>query len=326
VKPERDQNNRETYRKNWWIWGEPRKEWRKAKNGLARYIATTRTARHRIFQFLPSNVISESKVVGVACEDAFMLGVLSSREHLVFALVTGGWLGVGNDPTYNHSECFDPFPFPDATETQKERIRDLAERLDAHRKAVLGKHKHLTMTGLYNVLEKLRTGAALSEAEKDVYDAGLVGVLKQLHDDLDAAVADAYGWPADLADEQILERLVALNHERAAEEREGKVRWLRPEFQAPKETPAARPAQQIEADLLVAGDKAKKPALPAELPDQVAAVRAMLERAEGPVSAADLARRFAQGKRAERRVADVLRTLALLGQAERAGDGFVLSE
>jgi len=38
------------------------------------------------------------------------------------------------------------------------------------------------------------------------------------HKKLDAAVAAAYGWPADLSDEQILERLPALNLERSAEE------------------------------------------------------------------------------------------------------------
>src|SRR3546814_6309072 len=114
------------------------------------------------------------------------------------------------------------------------------------------------MTGLYNVLEKVRAGAALTDAEKDVYEAGLVGVLRQIHADLDAAVAEAYGWPADLADEEILERLVALNHARAAEERAGRVRWLRPEFQAPKEAVAARRPQQVEAELVAAEDKAKK--------------------------------------------------------------------
>jgi hypothetical protein len=324
VKPERDQNRDKDIRSRWWQFGRVRTEYRKFSAGLTRYIATVETSKHRFFHFLDASVRPDNMLVAIGLDDAFFLGVLSSRFHVAWALAAGGTLE--DRPRYNKTRCFDPFPFPDATEAQKERIRDLADRLDAHRKAVLDKHAHLTMTGLYNVLEKLRAGAALSEAEKEVYETGLVGVLRQLHDDLDAAVADAYGWPADLADEQILERLVALNRERAAEEREGKVRWLRPEFQAPKEALAAKRATQIEADLLVAGDKAKKPALPAALPDQVAAVRAMLERAEGPVSAADLARRFAQGKRAERRVADVLRTLALLGQAERTGDGFVLSE
>lgn len=39
------------------------------------------------------------------------------------------------------------------------------------------------------------------------------------HAKLDATVAAAYGWPADLSDEEILQRLLALNLERAAEEK-----------------------------------------------------------------------------------------------------------
>jgi hypothetical protein len=45
-------------------------------------------------------------------------------------------------------------------------------------------------------------------------------------------VAQAYGWPVELADAELLERLVALNRERAAEEAKGHIRWLRPEYQA----------------------------------------------------------------------------------------------
>ena len=142
-------------------------------------------------------------------------------------------------------------------------------------------------------------------------------MLRQFHDDLDAAVAEAYGWPADLCDEGILERLVALNHERPAEERSGKVRWLRPDFQAPKDAAAANKDEQIEADLIVPEGKARKPRLPAALPEQVAAIRAALAQLDAPISAVDLARCFVQGKRAEKKVEDVLKTLALLGQVER---------
>jgi hypothetical protein len=78
------------------------------------------------------------------------------------------------------------------------------------------------MTGMYNVLEKLRAGEPLSAKEQTIHEQGLVSVLKQIHDELDAAVFDAYGWPASLTDEEILERLVALNAERAAEEAEEK--------------------------------------------------------------------------------------------------------
>ena len=88
------------------------------------------------------------------------------------------------------------------------------------------------LTGLYNVLEKLRE-AGVDENEQDIHERGLVSVMKHLHDQIDAAVFDAYGWPRDLSDEEILARLVELNKERRAEEAKGLVRWLRPEYQAP---------------------------------------------------------------------------------------------
>lgn len=86
------------------------------------------------------------------------------------------------------------------------------------------------MTEVYNVLAKLRSDEPLSAKEQRVHQAGLVSVLKKLHDELDAAVAAAYGWTTGLTDEQILERLVALNHERTEEETHGVVRYLRPAF------------------------------------------------------------------------------------------------
>jgi hypothetical protein len=80
--------------------------------------------------------------------------------------------------------------------------------------------------------------------DQKIHQAGLVSVLKQIHDDLDAAVLAAYGLQATLRDEQILERLVALNAERAAEEARGLVRWLRPEFQCRPPTPSGPEAEQ----------------------------------------------------------------------------------
>jgi len=326
VKPERDNNNRKSYRDNWWIFGEPRSELRPAIEGLKRYISTIETAKHRFFQFLDADIRPDNKLINVGSDDAFVLGVLSSNIHTIWALISGGRLGVGNDPVYVKTDCFDPFPFPDPPEKVNFRIRELAEQLDAHRKDVLNKHPQLTITGLYNVLEKVRAEEILGPAEKDVYDAGLVGVLRQIHDDLDEAVAEAYGWPADLTDEQILERLVTLNHERAAEERDGRVRWLRPEFQAPDELAAQKKAQQIEADLVVDEGKQKKPRLPEQLPDQVALIRATLAELDDIVTAGELSACFSQGRRAEKKVGEVLRTLVMLGQAEQVEDGFFLND
>ena len=105
----------------------------------------------------------------------------------------GGRLGVGNDPRYNKTRCFETFPFPDPDESTRQRIRELGEQLDAHRKRQQQLHPELTMTGMYNVLEKLRAGEPLSKKEQLIHEQGLVSVLKQIHDDLDAAVFAAYG-------------------------------------------------------------------------------------------------------------------------------------
>jgi hypothetical protein len=150
VKPERDANNRATYRENWWIFGEPRREMRPALSGLIRYIATVDTARHRVFQFLPSDIICDDKNVVVASDDGFVLGVLSSELHVKWSLFVGAKLE--DRPVYPKSQCFDPFPFPEANNIQKQTIRVAAEELDAHRKRALSEHPHLTLTSLYNVL------------------------------------------------------------------------------------------------------------------------------------------------------------------------------
>ncbi|MFA6960095.1 MAG: DNA methyltransferase [Opitutaceae bacterium] len=154
VKPERDSNNRATYRDNWWVFGEPRRDLRHALAGLSRYIATGETGKHRHFQFLDGSVLPDNMLIAIASDNAFHLGVLSSRIHVVYSLAAGGRLGVGNDPRYNKSRCFDPFPFPDCTEKQKSKIRTLADSLDAHRKLAQAKHG-LGLTDIYNVLEKV---------------------------------------------------------------------------------------------------------------------------------------------------------------------------
>ena len=235
VAPERKANNRESYRRYWWVFGEPRRTFRKALLGLPRQIVTVETSKHRYFGFIDADVVVEGTLIVIASADAAVLGTLSSRVHVLWSLSAGGRLGVGNDPRYNKTRCFDPFPFPAWTDTQRERLRTLGEQLDAHRKGRQALHPELTLTDMYNVLQKLRDPAqpALNPKERRIHDQGLVSVLRQIHDDIDVAVAEAYGWPADLDDDALLERLVALNAERAAEEAAGHVRWLRPEYQDP---------------------------------------------------------------------------------------------
>ena len=130
VKPERDINNDPKLRREWWRYRRANSSIRNAIKGTDRYIATTRTAKHRVFQFMSSSVMSESGVVMIFLEDAYFLGILSSNLHISWSIAAGGWMGAGNDPVYNHVRCFYTFPFLDATLEQKEKIRQLGERLD----------------------------------------------------------------------------------------------------------------------------------------------------------------------------------------------------
>jgi hypothetical protein len=172
----------------------------------------------------------------------------------------------------------------------------------------------LTLTGIYNVLAKLRSGEPLTTAERGTHDRGLVGVLQRLHDDLDRSVLAAYGWPIDLSDEDLLGRLVSLNRERSEEEWRGKVRWLRPDFQAGI---AAAPVQRELA--VAAATQIGRQSWPKELPEQFKAVRAALAAQGVPASAEQVAAQFVRVRRD--RVAEVLETLVSLGQARQAGRG-----
>ncbi len=349
VKPERDQNKRDSRRINWWLFGETNPKIRHQLAGLPRYIATVETTKHRVFQFLGAEILPDNMLVNIACDDAANLGVLSSRPHTAWALAAGGRLGVGNDPRYNKTRCFETFPFPDATPEQLAQIRDHAERLDAHRKRQQAQHPELTLTGMYNVLEKLRAGEPLSAKDKTIHEQGLVSLLRELHDELDRAVFAAYGWD-DLAEqlvgkpgattplpdkseaqaeaeEELLCRLVALNSERTAEEARGHIRWLRPEYQNPS---AAVAPEQSEADLDDTTDFESVPAAaavtgkltwPKQMREQVAAVRHALN--QSPLPADALAAQFKRSPKAA--VQAVLDALEELGMVQQDADQYRLA-
>jgi hypothetical protein len=313
VKPERDMNNRASRRDNWWLFGETNPKLRAMLTGLPRYIATVETAKHRIFQFLEGSILPDNKLVAIALDDPYHLGVLSSRVHGAWALATGSRLGVGNDPVYVKSRCFDPFPFPEATEAQRAKIRVLAEQLDAHRKRQQAQHPALGLTDLYNIVEKLRVGEPLTAKEKQVKEHGLAVIVLDLHRQLDAAVAAAYGWPADLPDADILAALVALNHERQREEQGGRVHWLRPAYQAPEATQTALTLPAVVSP--TAKPRAATGLVvwlwPASLAEQAQVVQALVKQASAPLTAEQVATRFKGAGLA--RVGPLLETLTALG-------------
>lgn len=309
VKPERDANRDVSISKNWWIFGRPRSEIRPALEGLGRFVVTVETAKHRTFQFLDGNTLADNKLIILALDDAAHLSVVSSHLHEVWSLAAGSWLGFGNDPVYVKSKCFDPFPFPTPTESQTLHLRALGEELDAHRKAQQAAHTKLTLTGMYNVLERIRAGERIEGRDREIYDQGLVGILRDIHDRIDAEVAAAYGWPTDLPDAEILQRLVDLNHERAAEEAQGLVRWLRPDYQNPAgRTVSGKTAAMDLGPTEVTGTAP----WPKSMQDQFAALLGVLADMD-QATPQQIARRFQRLRPAT--VQPMLETLALMGHA-----------
>ncbi len=324
VKPEREANNRSTYRKNWWIFGEPRTELRPALKGLNRYIATVETTKHRVFQFLDREILPDNKLIAIANGSGATLAVLSARIHDVWYHANSAMIGVfDQDAVYVKSRCFDPFPFPASDGENASSLAALGEELDATRKLVLAEHPDLTLTGLYNLLEKVRSGMDLTPAEEDAKQRGRVLILKELHDQIDALTAQAYGWPVELTDEEILERLVALNAERAKEEAAGHVRWLRPDYQIPRFAKGAA-AQTGELDLgqTVVAIDAGKPSFPKNSLEHSLAIEGAMLAFGQPTTAVELARGFKNGgKKIEQRVVQALNTLVRYGRIIDLGEG-----
>ncbi len=207
VYPVRMAESRAKYAGNWWQYARPRHEMRNALSGLPRFIATPAVAKHRIFVWVQPDVLCNQGTLVYARNDDYFFGVLHSQPHRLWALRQG--TSLEDRPRYTPTTCFEtfPFPWPPSHEPQDDprvvAIGDAAQRLVELRDAWLNppglseaELKKCTLTNLYN-------------ARPDW--------LAEAHATLDRAVFDAYGWPHDLTDEQILERLLALNLERAAQ-------------------------------------------------------------------------------------------------------------
>ena len=152
-------------------------------------------------------IIPDHKLHVFARDDDYFFGVLHSIVHEVWSLGVGSWLGAGNDPSYSSSRTFEtfPFPWPPGTEpTDDPRVQAIAA---AAAELVAQRDAWLNPPDLPDKELQKRTLTNLYNARPDWLAAA--------HRRLDAAVFAAYGWPEDLADEEILARLLALNLARA---------------------------------------------------------------------------------------------------------------
>ncbi len=212
VKPKRDLVKRESYRRRWWLHAEPVQGMRRGISPLDRFLVTPSVAKYRVFAWLSGNVLPDHQLIVFARDDDYFFGTLHSRAHEVWSLRMGTWLGKGNDPRYTPTTCFETFPLPwspghePTDDPRHTAISDAARRLDELRRnwlnppdATEAELKKRTLTNLYNLRPTW---------------------LLNLHATLDRAVWAAYGWPADevpadVPEDTILARLLALNGERA---------------------------------------------------------------------------------------------------------------
>ena len=189
VMPARVKNKMKWRAENWWLHGYPATTMRRALAPLDRYIATPKVAKHRFFVWLKGDMLPSNLVIAIASDDDYTFGVLSSAIHELWARQVGSQLREADSGgTYTPTTCFEKFPFPRPSGEQLEAIALAAAELNR-----LRENDTRTLTNLYNARPTW---------------------LDNAHAKLDAAVSAAYGWPADLGDSEILERLLALNLER----------------------------------------------------------------------------------------------------------------
>jgi type II restriction/modification system DNA methylase subunit YeeA len=186
---------------------------RHALENHQRFIATPAVAKYRIFVWIESETLCNQGTLVFARDDDYFFGVLHAKPHELWALRQGTFLGKGNDPRYTPTTTFEtyPFPWPSGQEPAGDpRVEAIAQ---AARELVEKRDTWLNPPGAAEADLKKRTLTNLYNQRPTWLDLA--------HRRLDEAVFAAYGWPADLDDEKILERLLALNLERAAGQKEG---------------------------------------------------------------------------------------------------------
>lgn len=224
VKPERDKNKRAVRKKYWWRFGETTPALYAALKGRKRCLVTATLAKHLAFSWQPIGRVYSQRLYVFPIEDNARFAVLQSRLHGVWVRLLSSTFGDGLH--YLATDCLNNFPFPsESTLGSTSKLEQLGEALDAARRSIMTASNH-GLTDLYNKLKDPDDGA------KEIV------ALRTLHEEVDRAVLDAYGWevavppyqePADspamqaFADE-VLDRLFALNEKRAAEELTAKKR------------------------------------------------------------------------------------------------------
>jgi hypothetical protein len=218
VKHERDRNNRQVYREKWWHYAEKRPALYSTIEGRGRVLVRAITSKHHTFAFVKTGIVFDQTSPIYVFENYDVFALLQSEEHRLWAIMYGPTMR--EFPRYTPSDCFETFPFP----SNMIGLDDIGERYYNHRQSImLARQEGLTKT--YNRFHNP------AETARDII------TLRDLHREMDEAVAHAYGWHdlhldhgfhetkqglrytiSEPARQEVLDRLLLLNHQRHAEE------------------------------------------------------------------------------------------------------------
>lgn len=231
VKPVRAKSRTQKNRELWWRYERARPEMYRAIGASERFIGTSMVAKHRLFRWFPSLVIPENLVIAIARDDDTTFGILHSRFHELWSLRMG--TSLEDRPRYTPTTTFETFPFP-AGLTPDIPAADYADDPRAQAIAAAAARLNELRENWLNPPDLVRREPEVVEgypdrilpvdeaAAKELKKRTLTNLYNQrpawldhAHKALDEAVAAAYGWPADLTDDEVLAKLFALNQARA---------------------------------------------------------------------------------------------------------------
>jgi len=217
----------------WWLHWRSRPDMRSVIAGQSRFFATSAVSKHRLWSWVPALVLPDHAIIVVARDDDASFGIVHSKLHEIWSDRMGTRLGVGNDPRYTPTTCFETFPFPDgltpniaavdyASDARAVRIGE------ASRALVDARDRWLNPTEWVERVPEVVPGYPDRIVVKPGYEAELKkrtltnlynarpAWLDNLHQELDAAVAAAYDWEWPLSDDELLRRLFELNQARSS--------------------------------------------------------------------------------------------------------------
>lgn len=218
VRPERAKVNRVAHRERWWQFGDKRPALYRSIASLDRCIAITSVSKVVQPMLVATGIVFAHVLYVFAYDDDAHFGLLSCGLHWWWAVTYASTLETR--VRYVPTDCFETFPQPELTEG----VGNLGAELNGHRSALmLDRQEGLTKT--YN---------RVHDPDEQADD---ITLLREIHAELDYAIANAYGWTdldldhgfhetkfgarftfAPAPRQEVLDRLLELNHERYAQE------------------------------------------------------------------------------------------------------------